>query len=232
MPLPAPYRNPWRNLADDLRAVVADLRLRLQELWRCNRQGLLWRPTWWPADLAPVFWPLLLVLVLALVGGAASAAVLALRPGAAPPQEPPALVASDDEPMEQPEPLEVPRTPPPPPPDLPPEPPPEELPAPESVEAEPQPEDPLADLLQRSEADGLLQAAEVLTDQLTLVLELSPRFQALAAPEQQRRATQWLEWAQELGYDHLELRDPAAVLLGRDALVGGGMIVLTSSSGS
>ena len=59
-PLPAPYRNPWRSLADDLRAVVADVRLRLQEVWRRNGEGSLWLPNAWPRDLAPLFWPLVL----------------------------------------------------------------------------------------------------------------------------------------------------------------------------
>jgi hypothetical protein len=105
------------------------------------------------------------------------------------------------------------------------------LPVTEAAAGEPQPPDPLAALLQRPEADGLLLAARVLPDQLSLVLEVSPRFQLLAAAEQPRRAEQWLQWAQDLGYDHLELRDPGAVLLARDALVGSGMIVLDSSSG-
>ena len=70
-PLPAPYRNPWRSLADDLRAVVADLRLRLQEVWRRNGEGSLWLPNAWPRDLAPLFWPLVLgVVVLVLVATA------------------------------------------------------------------------------------------------------------------------------------------------------------------
>ena len=68
--LPASYRNPWEALAEDLRAVVADVRLRLQEFWRRNGEGDLWRPAWWPRDLAPLFWPL-------VVGGAV-ALVLAL----------------------------------------------------------------------------------------------------------------------------------------------------------
>ena len=68
--LPASYRNPWEALAEDLRAVVADARLRLREFWRRNGEGNLWRPAWWPRDLAPLFWP--------LVVGAAGALVLAV----------------------------------------------------------------------------------------------------------------------------------------------------------
>jgi hypothetical protein len=242
MPLPAPYRNPWRNLADDLRAVVADLRLRLQELWRRNGQGTLWRPTWWPADLAPLFWPLLLVLMLVLVGVASAGAVVALRRGEVAPLPPAGDVVVAPEPEAEPEALvepergnetetetetELEREPA----VLTPAVPVEPWPAPEAPAAEQQPPDPLAELLQRPEADELLLSARVLPDQLSLVLELSPRFQALPVSEQQHRAEQWLQWAQELGYDHLELRDPGAVLLARDALVGGGMIVLNPSSG-
>jgi hypothetical protein len=68
--LPAPYQDPFSRLAEDLRAVVASLRLRLRELWRRNRQGDLARPSFWPRDLAPLYWPLLLscgLLLLVLV---------------------------------------------------------------------------------------------------------------------------------------------------------------------
>ena len=46
--------------------MAADLRLRGQELWRRNREGELSVPGFWPRDLAPSFWPLLLVLLLLL----------------------------------------------------------------------------------------------------------------------------------------------------------------------
>ena len=64
--LPAPYVSPWRELGRNLRAALADLRLRLQRLWRRNREGDLPKPDAWPQDLAPWFWPLLLVLALVL----------------------------------------------------------------------------------------------------------------------------------------------------------------------
>jgi len=66
-PLPAPYQDPFLRLAEDLRAVVASLRLRLRELWRRNRQGDLARPGFWPRDLAPLYWPLLLSCGLLLI---------------------------------------------------------------------------------------------------------------------------------------------------------------------
>lgn len=66
-PLPAPYQDPFSRLAEDLRAVVASLRLRLRELWRRNRQGDLARPGFWPRDLAPLYWPLFLSCGLLLI---------------------------------------------------------------------------------------------------------------------------------------------------------------------
>ena len=65
--LPAPYVSPWRELGRNLRAALADLRLRLQRLWRRNREGDLPVPDAWPQDLAPWFWPLLLALSLVLI---------------------------------------------------------------------------------------------------------------------------------------------------------------------
>ena len=240
--LPAAYRNPWQSLRDDLEAVVADSRLRCQELWRRNGQGSLWRPTWWPIDLAPLFWPLVLGCVIALSALGIAAAATALRrvqPDVAASRS--VVVPADDDwgaeqrpqqPAEQPDerfaqagdatadlPLPEPETAP-------------------SMDAVPMPEpekpqapvDPLAELVQRPEADGLLIGAQVLPDQVTLVLQVSAGFDRLPAAEQQRRAVQWQQWAADLGYDHLELRDSRAGLLARDALVGSGMIVLSESS--
>jgi len=256
--LPAAYRNPWQNLRDDLEAVVADLRLRCLELWRRNGQGSLWRPSWWPSDLAPLFWPLVLGLAIALsvIGIAAAATALrGVQPDVAASRS---VVASADQdrgteqrlqqPADEPEarwveggdgspdaiaegsadatadagadlpwpPLE----------DV------SSLDAAPPAEPEtPQvPVDPLAELVQRPAADGLLTGAQVLPDQVTLELQLSAGFDRLPAAEQQRRALQWQQWATDLGYDHLELRDSRAGLLARDALVGSGMIVLSESS--
>jgi hypothetical protein len=66
-PLPAPYQDPLSRLGEDLRAVLASLRLRLRELWRRNWQGDLARPGFWPRDLAPLYWPLLLSCGLILI---------------------------------------------------------------------------------------------------------------------------------------------------------------------
>jgi hypothetical protein len=97
---------------------------------------------------------------------------------------------------------------------------------------EPEPEsaplDPLVELLERPGSDGLLRAAEGQPQRGTLQLQVRPAFNRLQRADQQRHAELWQAWAQELGYDHLELRDGLGALLARDALVGSGMIELSS----
>lgn len=100
-PLPALYRNPWRSLADDLRAVVADLCLRLQEVWRRNGEGSLWLPNAWPRDLAPLFWPVVLgsvVLVLVATGVKVTTLLSSASAGQSLAPEPLALSASPESP--------------------------------------------------------------------------------------------------------------------------------------
>ena len=87
--------------------------------------------------------------------------------------------------------------------------------------------DPLAPLLAAADAPGLVLAAEQKPARSLVVLTLTPAFAALAAPERQKRAEHWQELASGLGYEHLELRDRHADLLGRDALVGAGMILFS-----
>ena len=283
--LPAPYRNPWRSLAEALAAVAADSRLRLRELWRRNGEGDLRRPGWWPRDLAPLFWPLLLAAALALLAAGFSLALPRIQqlrapapsPSAAsePRSESPAANGparngtarngpATDRPSGQPEAPGVAQ--------------PERAFAPEAetttVERpgerrpaseatrrpqprsesrsaldaqpgsergpdavsepvlEPEPEsaplDPLVELLERPGSDGLLRAAEGQPQRGTLQLQVRPAFKRLQRADQQRHADLWQAWAQELGYDHLELRDGLGALLARDALVGSGMIVLSS----
>ena len=67
--LPAPYVSPWREFGRNLRALAADLRLRIQELWRRNGEGDLPQPGFWPKQLAAFFWPALLALLLAFAVG-------------------------------------------------------------------------------------------------------------------------------------------------------------------
>lgn len=70
--------------------------------------------------------------------------------------------------------------------------------------------------------------ADVTTDPAaaTLTLQLNDRYQSLPPAKRQRRAEAWRQRASAAGYDHLRLGDGRGGLLGRDALVGGGMILL------
>ena len=201
-------------------------------------------PAWWPADLAPLFWPVLTLLLVAVLASMlillvrvwphapnpweSAAPVVAvedaspLLPAPTPISEPPAVAppleeilqerAEEDTPeldasaLEDSEPV-----------------------APEGLEG-PFAPDPLLELVQRPEADGLLLQAEDVPEQSLLILQVRPAFPALSPQEQRRRAELWQQWALELGYDHLELRDSRAGLIARDALVGEGMIVLRDSS--
>ena len=238
--LPASYRNPWLTLGESVQAVLADTRLRTQELWRRNGEGDIWRPGWWPRDVAPLFWPLLLALVLTLLVALGMVGNLALQrssmatPAVDQRAEPPfAAQTSAATPTR----VDEPR------PEFPPEsevdsePLPSQPSTPQStleVPVEPALEptvqlsvDPLAELLERPEAAGLLIRATPTPDQLTLVLQVSSAFEGLPVSSQQRNADLWQQWALDLGFDHLELRDSRSGLLGRDALVGSGMIVLS-----
>ena len=286
--LPAPYRTPWRSLAEALAAVVADSRLRLRELWRRNGEGDLRRPGWWPRDLAPLFWPLLMAAVLVLLAGGFSLALPRIQQLRAPAASPSvASQARSESPAANGPALNAPATDAPagkpgasgeaqqelasaresehakverpgvrrpasdstlrpqprsesrsahdaqPMPGLVPQAGPEALGEPglepelESAPLDP-PLDPLLELLERLGADGLLRRAEGQPQLGTLQLQVRPAFKRLPRAEQQRHAELWQGWGQELGYDHLELRDGLGALLARDALVGSGMIVLSS----
>ena len=252
--LPAPYRSPWLVLGGDLLAVAADLRLRCRELWRRNRSGELPYPKAWPASLAASFWPLVLVGALGLLGAlglmAAGLGVLA-RPGALPASLPPGLISRGDpsdrspglaapgaDPQSQP-PLPREDLSQPPAPGIPgaqsnaalatPEPAAGSLDAPpasgsQDQESPPDP-NPLESWRQRPEAAGLLLQVGDEPGSSRIKLVLSDDFGQLQASQQQQRADLWLAWAQDWGYDQLELRDQRGVLLGREARVGGGMIL-------
>ncbi len=85
--LPSLYTSPWSALGRDLIAVLASLRLKAQELWRRNRQADLIVPGFWPRALAPLFWPLLLLLALLGLTGVV-VGLRALGPRAVPPAAP------------------------------------------------------------------------------------------------------------------------------------------------
>lgn len=257
--LPAPYEDPWRRLAVDLRAVAAASWLKLRELWRRNREGDLPRPSFWPVSLAALFWPLLLALLLGLIalgafgltrhapagsgdpgalapaggaelpagpaggeGGALSAeASLGAAAEALPPvvpevptpagpvgQAPPAA----EEPLAEPAPSA-----------------PDQRPA---TLAPPSP-DPqqLLQALIGPEPPAWVLGLEALPSENLLRLRVAAGFSALADRERRSLTEAWLARAQALGYEQLELLDPADQLLARPARVGSGMILLNPSAG-
>lgn len=239
-PLPVPYENPWGLLARDCLAVAASLRLRARELWRRNRQGDLRRPSFWPKDLAPLFWPLALALALGLltflvVGGAkliapgpagvGTSAGVGAPDGVAPAAEvSPATLESatlesttlDPEPLE-PAPLAVAAAEPTPLQRLP-----EESPAAES----PGP-DPLEAAMAQVDPGHWIRAIAADPERGTLQLVLAAPFTALSEAQQLQQAESWQTQAQALGFDRLELTDRQGRPIGRQARVGSGMILLT-----
>ena len=220
--LPAPYVSPWREFARNLRSMAADLRLRLQEVWRRNREGDLSVPGFWPQELAPWFWPVLLVLLLGL---------LLLLPGrfsrsragtptpdvsAVPSSELPSAslsTAASASPVSPESPAEL-------------SPPPAPV---ETVAEQPPvvpPLDPLLELLLGPDAPSqLLVSARPDGQALQLVLELSDRWTALPLAMRKQLAEDWQQRSSELGYEQLRLVDAADRLLGRSARVGVGMIL-------
>jgi hypothetical protein len=248
-PLPAPYRSPWRALLQDLRDAAADLGLRRRELLRRNGEGSLWRPPWWPADLAPLFWPLAVIAALsALIAALGLLAPLPWRQPStadAPPSAavgrplervdadaaPPSASAAPAAASAVAEAVEPPQTAAEATPDPPLTPAVPTLPSAAPVDEEPPPPepvpDPLALWLERPEVAGLIAQADPEIGRGTLVLRLRPAFSDLTPADRERRAEQWRGQVGELGYDHLELRDAGGHLLARDALVGSGMIVFT-----
>lgn len=248
--LPAPYVNPWSLLLRDLKAVLASLGLSLREIVRRNRDGSLPRPALWPQDLAPLFWPVVLLLPVLL-----AIALVLLRPArpqaAAVPEAPISRPESAAEPLAAPleprpdaseapigvlnatEPMAsaspgAPTTPGPP----------VEVPTASGSVAPSAPEPPpsrelllLAQLMQ-PETDGLLLAVREDPDGLRINLILSPSFRDRPARLQERLAADWLDQVKALGYEQLDLLDPSGERLGRSASVGSGMILFTTVPGA
>jgi len=214
--LPAPYTSPWRQLQQAVVAVLASLRLDLRSLWRRNNSGELPRPSWWPRDLAPLLWPLLLSAAIALL----LAAGLRLH-GQAPQAQPP------EQPQTQPQP---------------PTPPPTETtsraagpspfaqvpaPSPPPTQLEQLPlADPMLAALGQAGGRELIDASASVSEQGLLQLRLNGRYGGLSPQQQRRLAESWLERSEELGFDQLELIDSNGRLLGYRARVGSGMILL------
>lgn len=258
--LPAPYVSPWSLLRQDLRAVIASSVLSLREALRRNIEGSLPRPGFWPQPLAPLFWPALLLglacvvaLVLVLTplrmprtgggfgpGPALSpapaedaAAATAASTGAATALESPPMAAAPAVTVAQPAPGAAAPS----------------APAAEPsvtvpVAAEPQaaltpptslaPSEELTLLarLIRPESEGLLLAAQADPAHFRLALVLAASFRSLPPSRQQHLAEGWQEQARLLGYEQLELLDPAGQCLARSARIGSGMILFTMASGT
>ena len=230
--LPAPYQSPWEALRRDVPAALADLRLRAQELWRRNREGDLSTPGFWPQDLAPLFWPLLLVLVVSLLVLGGLQLKGALAPGEDP--EPPGIERILTTPLPEARPLAAIPEP--------------ELPDPmvadpvvadplvdDPVAAEPEPPllqvTPLLSLLAAVDRDsaipeGLLLTAQPVPERNGAVLTLDAKqWLALAPSQRHDRAEAWWQQLQEEGYDDLTLEDAGHHLLARPSRVGRGMIM-------
>ena len=225
--LPAPYQSPWDALRRDVPAALADLRLRARELWRRNREGDLSTPGFWPQDLAPLFWPLLLVLVVALLVLGVLQLKAALAPEEAP--EPPGIERILTTPLPEARPLAA----------LP-EPVPSEPVAAEPIAAEPVAAEPELPLLQvtpllkllaevdRDSAipEGLLLTAQPLPERNGAVLTLDAKQWRELPPSQRLDRTEaWWEQLQEEGYEDLTLEDTDHHLLARPSRVGTGMIM-------
>ena len=230
--LPAPYVSPWSEFARNLRALLADLQLRAQELWRRNCEGDLSVPGFWPRNLASIFWPLVVALLVAV-----PLAGLRWWQSAHPPvaESKPAAVAFDQrvpnailpetvvpEPL-LPEPLITPQ--------------PEPALAPEptlfDVEDPPLPVldlNPLMDLfLDGSAPEGLLASATPQPTQNRLVLQVTEAWSSLAPSARTSISEDWQRRSLNLGYSSLQLVDGQEKLLARSARVGSGMIMFDSN---
>ena len=231
--LPAPYVSPWLEFARNLQALFADLQLRAQELWRRNGEGDLSIPGFWPRNLASIFWPVVLLLVVAL-----PLAGLRWWQSAHPtlPEPAPGVVARDGfvpdgvlpetvvpEPL-LPEPLITPQ----------PQPALEPEPTLFDFEDPPLPEldlNPLLDLfLDGSAPEGLLASATPQPAQNRLVLQVSDVWTSLGPSVRTSIAEDWQQRSRDLGYSSLQLVDGQQTLLGRSARVGSGMILFESNS--
>ena len=252
MPLPAPYAPPWKRLGEDLVATLAWLGLKTRELWRRNGEGSLPVPGFWPRGGVRLFWPLamglVLVTVLALsrlwlwkppviIPAPLTEPVAPLVKGAESPQRESNLVAQPtgsslmDQPTapragQEPEAMGEPEEPSP------------AAAVPEPVEQQGQSQQPPPEPNANSEADGLLAqwsaedpdhllgAVQDMPASATLILRLNDRFFELASATRQSWAEHWQETASALGYGHIQLLDGQERLVGREALVGRGMVLL------
>jgi hypothetical protein len=76
------------------------------------------------------------------------------------------------------------------------------------------------------EAAALIVAFHPAPATATLTLDLDDAFLTRKTGERERLAERWRQRALETGYGHLRLRESHGRLVGRDAVVGSGMVVL------
>jgi hypothetical protein len=220
--LPAAYRSPFLALGEDLRAVLATLKLRGRELWRRNREGDLPLPRFWPQRLGPLFWPLLLALALVTVPALSIGISLlgAHRPATPSPSQPSPSLPSPSQPSpSQPSPslplVEAAQS------------------LPTDVPASPDPSplelDPLLELISQQDPWHLIARMHPLPASSRLELQLTDAFAELPQEQRLQEAERWLERSLELGYEQLVLVDAAGRPLGRQARVGSGMILLNAA---
>ena len=189
--------------------MAADLRLRLQELWRRNREGDLSTPGFWPRDLAPLFWPLVLVLP-ALLLAAGVMQWQRLHPEPPPPPQVEQLTTTPlpearllpDQPATEPDPE----------------------PAPEPEAALPR-LDPLLQFLAADDSDGLILAAEPQLSRNSVRLLVSDDWLAWPQARRQALAERWWERLEAEGFSALTIESSDQRLLARTARVGNGMIL-------
>lgn len=218
---------------------MADIGLRIRELSRRNREGDLSVPAFWPRSWTPLFWPLLLVLVLAfpIVGLrwlSLSRSVPAPAEQTSPDPSASLSLSLQDNVADEPAisglpeaTLESDR-------DV------AELfsdigssseqpipsrtvpPAPPTLQI-----DPLLDLMINGDTpNNLLDSAEPDLRANRLVLRVSPSgWRALSADSRQQQAETWQSIADDLGYGALMLVDDEDRSLARSARVGDGMIL-------
>ena len=235
--LPAPYVSPWKDLARNLRALRADLGLRMRELWRRNREGDLSVPAFWPVGLTPLFWPVLLAIVLALAVSVAlklnnliAPAQLEGEQSGGPTQT--QVITTESASLKQlkgasvsPTPIrEIPAI---------------ETPLPDEPVApvemeEAQPSvalqlDPLLDLfLDGSAPEGVLNEARPDPADNRLVLCVTEAWWELGDLQRSDLAETWQERSRQLGYSELQLVNVEDRLLARSARVGDGMILFNN----
>jgi hypothetical protein len=215
--LPIPWRSPlWilgENLKKDLPAVLAQLRLSIQELWRRNAAGDLFTPIFWPTNLKPFFWPLLSFLFVLLIG-------LLLLNILQPTKQSRADSTLNIDALLNPEQIEA---------------------SPKlSIENEKLPiqqltpsldlsTDPVIDklleLLQPNAYSPLIASLQPYPDEGRLLIIPTTIFQKLSVSKMQEQADIWLEKSNSIGFSKLGLQTQDGVILGRSAQVGQGMIL-------